>query len=211
MTKAALENPSGFKLHFFTAGTAMISRMWEGIQSRYQTLKEDLTSSLSTLSTVAAEIYDEFSSIGKNIVNAIKNAIKYNAYKVANALSDVIWDAIDAIKRSLGIGSDSKLFYGYGRNILGGLVSGIVSLSDAPAEALNNALAGLGSGLGSEFGAADTSSYAAAARQGGAAGSTYYITNKFGPDSVRSDKDIYTLTEQIQRSLTLRGDRSVIA
>jgi len=39
----------------------------------------------------------------------------------------------------------------------------------------------------------------------GAGGPPLIIHNHFGPDSIRSDRDVYKLTEQIERSLRLRG------
>jgi len=44
---------------------------------------------------------------------------------------------------------------------------------------------------------------------GGGAG--YQINNYFGADSVRSEEDIYRLTEEIDRTLSLRGLQKVVA
>jgi len=44
---------------------------------------------------------------------------------------------------------------------------------------------------------------------GGALG--YQINNYFGADSVRSEEDIYRLTEEMDRSLSLRGLQKVVA
>jgi len=143
--------------------------------------------------------------LGDQMIDGLIGAIRNKATQVADALRDVVNHAIDEIKRRLGIGSPSKVFAGFGENLVQGFTAGIEKLAKQPALAVGQmagltmpavATAGI-SGISGGYGT-------------GYRGPNIYITNNFGPDSIRSDRDILKMAEQQQRALTLRGVRDII-
>lgn len=175
--------------------------LWEDVKTAFTTKKDEVVESWqaiwealkliyqnSAFSSMITKIKDKLTGF-KDALQAIREALQLVKY----------W--IDQLKSSfsgltlpswLTPGSPTPLELG-----LLGIEKALESVNrQAGSEAFNlNLVSG---GLGSTGPAADQ-------------GVTYYVTNHFGRDSVRSDADVYVLTEQIQRSLTLRGDRSVIA
>ncbi len=78
-------------------------------------------------------------------MEGIANGIRGAADAVLGALSGVVNGATDAIKRTLGIASPSKLFAGYGRNMMLGMAQGIKDYGGLPEMSLRSVVAGASS------------------------------------------------------------------
>lgn len=86
------------------------------------------------LSGAASWLYDT----GKNIVNGLVNGVKSMGGYLKNAILDLIPGPVKSIvSNALGINSPSKVFMGYGRNVVQGFVNGI----SGEHRALTNSLA----------------------------------------------------------------------
>jgi TP901 family phage tail tape measure protein len=66
---------------------------------------------------------------GKNIIDGLINGITSVADKVKNIATDIADNIKDKFKSALGINSPSKVFIGYGQNIVQGLANGVKNLS----------------------------------------------------------------------------------
>ena len=88
-----------------------------------------------------------FEGLGKDIVSGVGEGVVGDAPKVAKATGAMAIDAGDAFASKLGIRSPSRVFMGYGENIVSGLVQGIKSsasnlngLFDAPVQSLTDSI-----------------------------------------------------------------------
>lgn len=136
-------------------------------------------------------------NLGDIILDTLSNALTAGALKVINAFADIIDRAVQSALDLLGIGSPSKVFTAMGQNLVRGFTEGINDLADTPAVSVKR-MVNLSMDAASTAGTMNTG-----------ATTTITVNNNFGRDSVRSDADIYKLAEQMQRSLTLRGARSL--
>lgn len=76
-----------------------------------------------------------FYNAGQNLmVGFIKGIISYAVYLVQTVMK-VIQSVINAVKQMLGIASPSKIFEGYGKNMMLGLEAGVSEFSDRPISA----------------------------------------------------------------------------
>ena len=67
--------------------------------------------------------------IGKDIMNGLLNGLKSMWANVTNFIGDVANNVANTFKNILGIRSPSVIFYGFGENIVEGLVNGVMNLS----------------------------------------------------------------------------------
>jgi len=171
---------------------------------------------IKAIKTKAQEIYDaikgpietaynwikykvgRFWQLGYDIVHALGKGIGYMAGWLLSMATWLVQSVLGTMKSLLGIrNSPSPLFEGYGRGLIESLAKGMDTAAHLPAASLGRIAGGLGASFA--VGGADGA---------GAAGIT--IHNYFGRDSVRSDRDVYELSEQIKRSLRLRGAREML-
>jgi hypothetical protein len=142
-----------------------------------------------------------FENLGHILMDALRDAIFGKAAAIVNALRDVINRAIQAAKDALGIHSKSKVFFEFGENVAKAFTSGIEDFAHQPAIAVTHM--------------ADFTGVTAQAAVGtpkkGYAATPIIIHNHFGRDSIRSDRDVILIADQIQRALELQGVRSRIA
>jgi hypothetical protein len=134
-------------------------------------------------------------------MDALRDAIYQKAQDIANALRWVVQRAVDAFLASLGMSSESKVFYEFGQNIAEAFTSGIEDLSHKPAIAVTHM---------ADFTGVTAQAAVGPPREGYAA-TPIIIHNHFGRDSVRSAQDVLLIADQIQRSLELKGVRNRIA
>ena len=144
----------------------------------------------------------DWGSVGRNILEGVARGITAGIDVIQQAARDAAQAALDAAMGFLGIGSPSReameqIGMPFVRGIGAGMEYGMPSLM-ATAEDTSAQMLASGSVEAMNGNAV-----------GGALG--YQINNYFGADSVRSEEDIYRLTEEMDRSLSLRGLQKVVA
>jgi len=157
------------------------ARAWDGIRERFRNI--------------------DWESVGRNILEGVARGITRGVDIIRDAAMDAARAALDAARGFLGIHSESRAGIQIGEFFIQGIGTGIeYALPDLLATA-QGASAGM---------LAATSTEAVNLGAGGGGGG-YQIINNFGADSVRSEEDIYRLTEEIDRTLSLRGLQKVVA
>lgn len=144
-----------------------------------------------------------FFLIGQQIVDGIRAGIRNKAMELIRTMGDTVRSALRELRRILRMGSPSRVFADIGENMARGLVQGV----NRGASDVASAVGRMATGAMGALPMPTTLTPAGVGGAGGIGGTTYYITNQFGKDSVRSEADIYGIAEAIQRSLTLRGIR----
>jgi len=81
--------------------------------------------------------------IGQNIIDGITQGIQEAQQNLESFLIETINGAINSFKEFLGIASPSSLFFGFGLDIIQGLIDGILSLAGNIPETLGNIFSGL--------------------------------------------------------------------
>ena len=79
---------------------------------------------------------------GINIINGLVDGIRNSASMVLGALSDVVNNAINGVKATLGIHSPSTVFAGFGENMMRGLADGIDSFGSLPTVSVRGVVGG---------------------------------------------------------------------
>ncbi|HOU22659.1 MAG TPA: hypothetical protein PLN42_00240 [Anaerolineae bacterium] len=138
----------------------------------------------------------DWGAVGRGIIEGIANGIRNGIGAIVDAARAAAQAALDAALGFLGIHSPSTVFEVQvaGRSIEGwvrGLESGIARIRSASAKL-------------AEASVSEASASATASLPGDRGWGGIIIHNHFGPDSVRSEADIYRLAEAIQASLDLR-------
>ena len=144
----------------------------------------------------------DWGAVGEGILEGMARGIAAGVDIIKNAARDAAQAALDAALGFLGIGSPSReamqqigmpFVEGIGAGMEYGLPALMATAEDTSARML-----------------ASASTEAVDVGTGGG-GAGYQINNYFGADSVRSEEDIYRLTEEIDRTLSLRGLQKVVA
>ena len=141
------------------------------------------------------------SNAGHQMMDALRDAIYQKARDITNALRDVIQRAIEAAKNALGMHSKSKVFYAMGENLGMSFASGIEDLTHKTSLAVTHM---------TDFTGVTAQSVTGPMTEGYAA-TPITIHNHFGRDSIRSDRDVLLIADQMQRALELQGVRGRIA
>ena len=147
----------------------------------------------------------DWGSIGKSILEGIKNGLMAGIDWIKDAARNVAQAALDAAKGFLGIHSPSAVFMGIGENVTAGFAKGLGELR--PVERAMAKLTAIPELMINATGF-QRMELAPSAMGGGMA--TYHIIQNFGTDAVRSEQDIYRLSEEMEQSLELRGIRRSI-
>ena len=91
-----------------------------------------------------SEFFTRMGDVGRAMVDGLVNAIRNGAGAVLDALGGIVQAAIDAIKRRLGIGSPSKVFFQIGIDIIMGLIQGLKDKSPEALQAMAGILGAVG-------------------------------------------------------------------
>lgn len=138
----------------------------------------------------------DWGAVGRGIIEGIANGIRNGIGAIVDAARAAAQAALDAALGFLGIHSPSTVFEVQvaGKSVEGwvrGLESGIARIRSASAKL-------------AEASVSEASASATASLPGDRGWGGIIIHNHFGPDSIRSESDIYRLAEAIQASLDLR-------
>jgi len=147
----------------------------------------------------------DWGSIGRGILEGIKKGILAGVQWIKDAARNVAQAALDAAKGFLGIRSPSAVFLDIGENVTAGFAKGLGELR--PVEKAMAKLTAIPEMVVNATGF-QRMELAPSAMGGGMA--TYQIIQNFGTDAVRSEQDIYRLSEEMEQSLELRGIRRSI-
>jgi len=209
--ETALEVFSWFGAQFagvFQAFELAFEGDWYGFGEKLRQVWDEVWVKIRAIGEIAWDAIRNFfnntdwGAVGRGILEGVARGITRGTDIIRDAARDAARAALEAAMGFLGIGSPSReameqiglpFIQGIGAGMeyaLPGLVS---TAEDTSARMLASA-----STEAVDVGAA-----------GGGAG--YQINNYFGADSVRSEEDIYRLTEEIDRTLSLRGLQKVVA
>ena len=120
-------------------GRSGVSGLANGIRAAAGLVRSGITTVINALIAIVRAVPSKMLSLGKNIVQGIANGIRNAASAVVNALGDVVSNAINAIKKKLGIASPSKVFRdAVGQWIPEGIAVGITSNADSVQESINS-------------------------------------------------------------------------
>jgi len=177
-------------------------------------LREIWDTAWKAISEIGIKVWDaikkfftetDWGAIGRAILQGLANGIKNGVQIIKDAASSAARAALDAAKGFLGIHSPSAVFMGIGENVTAGFAKGLGELR--PVERAMAKLTAIPEMVVNATGF-QRMELAPSAMGGGM--STYQINQYFGTDAVRSEQDIYRLSEQMEQSLELRGIRRSI-
>lgn len=117
----------------FTKVWSFISGAWDKVKAGFDKVKGWITNLISVFTGIKDKITGAFSGagkwlvdIGKDIINGLMDGAKSILKKIGEIFLKVIPGWIkDPFKKALGIKSPSKVFAGYGQNIIEGLAGGL--------------------------------------------------------------------------------------
>jgi len=181
---------------------------WEGFGARLREVWDEVWVKIKEIGRTAWDAIKNFftntdwGSVGRNILEGVARGITTGVDVIKDAARAAARAALEAAMGFLGIHSASReAMQQIGLPFVEGIGAGMeYALPSLVATAENTSAQMLAAGSVEAMNADAV---------GGALG--YQIINNFGPDSVRSEEDIYRLTEEIDRSLTLRGLQKVVA
>lgn len=117
----------------FSSVKSAIGDAWQWIKDKFNGIKEFIGNLIDKFKEIPGKIMDLFSDAKNWLVDMGKNIIQGlidGAGKLLKKLGEFFLDLVPgwikgAFKSALGINSPSKVFEGYGANIIGGLLSGL--------------------------------------------------------------------------------------
>ena len=180
---------------------------WEGFGARLREVWDEVWVKIKEIGRTAWDAIKNFftntdwGAVGRGILEGVARGIITGVEVIKEAARNAARAALEAAMGFLGIGSPSReameqigmpFVQGIGTGMEYALPSLVAAAKDTSAQML----------------AAGSVEAMNAGAVGGGAG--YQINNYFGADSVRSEEDIYRLTEEIDRSLSLRGLQKVV-
>lgn len=119
--------------------SAKLSEIWNGIVSA---VREKIAEVRSTIQSKMDEIKDFLSGLnwkdlGRNLIDSLIEGIKDKADDLLDTLKDIIDSALDKAKKALGISSPSRVFMGFGHDMMRGLALGLEQAGGLPSLTLN--------------------------------------------------------------------------
>jgi hypothetical protein len=174
---------------------ALIYANWSGIVAWFGAAWQGIVAGWEQLKARAALWPEWWATLGGNIIDGLVNGLKA-AFPVLSAIIGVAAKLIKgAFTTPMQIKSPSRLFAGYGHNLMAGLANGIAGNTGAPLARINNASRAITAALA--IGAA-AASPATAGAAGGSAGSgaapaasvVQYVEIKIIPAPGQSPNDI---------------------
>lgn len=164
----------------------LLGTSWDAIrtqvESSWNLIKAAIVDAWGRVTIFFNTLPDQLRQVGMNIINGIVTGIQNAAWQVANALSGIVNSAIDSVKRSLGISSPSKVFEGFGKNMMIGMADGIRRAGDLPEVELRGTMTGI-----TGIGAAGAGARAGQPATGGAA--AYVTINFYGQQDTKAARD----------------------
>lgn len=130
------------------AGIVLLIKNWDAVTAAFRNAGEAISSGISALRSGVGNIIDNIKSwfgnlvpqmlnIGKDIISGIVNGIMANAMAPINAVKSIGTNLVNTFKNFFKIGSPSKLFAGYGKNIVQGLSNGITNAQNLAVSSMN--------------------------------------------------------------------------
>lgn len=113
-------------------------------------LKENIDRIIQSFKDNFGAKFEEFKSIGSNIIQGLIDGIKGMWSSVVGTVSDIANGISDAFKNFFGIHSPSKLFYSYGEFLDEGLADGINASADVVGDAMNGLATDMNSNISTE-------------------------------------------------------------
>lgn len=110
----------------------------EGIKNAWSSVKQWFTEKWESIKNVFSKAKDDFLSIGKNIVDGIKQGIKDKWENLKKWFSDLFGDLKSIAKKILGIESPSKEFAWIGKMTTEGLTEGIENGGEKAVDAVRD-------------------------------------------------------------------------
>lgn len=174
-----------------------LRQVWDEVWAKIEAIGETAWNAIRNFFTDT-----DWGAVGRGILEGVARGITAGLDVITDAARAAAQAALDAAMGLLGIGSPSReamqqiglpFIQGIGAGMEYALPSLVATAKDTSAQMLASA--------------------STEAVDGGTAGggAGYQINNYFGADSVRSEEDIYRLTEEIDRTLSLRGLQKVVA
>lgn len=97
-------------------------------------LTSGLRNLLSTIGSIASDLWDKATEIGRNIIEGLQNGLGDGTGDVVSKIIEVATNLINAFCDMLGIHSPSTVAFEWGKNIIQGLVNGIKAAISKVAE-----------------------------------------------------------------------------
>jgi len=180
---------------------------WRGFGEKLRQVWDEVWAKIRAIGETAWDTIRNFftntdwGAVGRGILEGMARGITQGVDIIRDAARDAAQAALDAAMGFLGIGSPSReAMEQIGLPFIQGIGAG-----------MEYALPALMATAENTSGQMLAATSAEAMSPGAAGGGGYQIINNFGADSVRSEDDIYRLTEEIDRTLSLRGLQKVVA
>jgi len=172
-----------------------LREVWDEIWAKIKAIGETVWDAIKRFFTET-----DWGSVGRNILEGVARGISSGVEAIKQAARDAAKAALEAAMGFLGIHSASReAMQQIGLPFIQGIGAGMeYALPTLMATAEDTSARMLAAGS------------VEAMNAGAVGGAGYQINNYFGADSVRSEEDIYRLTEEIDRSLSLRGLQKVV-
>lgn len=137
--KAVIETVLGTVLGIIKTAMQLINGDWEGAWSTIKGVVEGIWTGIKNFfGGLPAQVLQ----FGINIITGLVDGIRNSASMVLGALSDVVNNAINGVKATLGIHSPSTVFAGFGENMMRGLADGIDSFGSLPTVSVRGVVGG---------------------------------------------------------------------
>jgi phage-related protein len=127
------------------AVTAAFRNVGSAISSAMSSIRDAVGNVIGNVTSSLGHLASSFFNMGKDIITGLVNGIISNAMAPINAVKNVATNLVNTFKSFFKIGSPSKLFAGYGKNIVEGLSGGIDNAQQLAISSLNSMSARLAS------------------------------------------------------------------
>jgi phage-related protein len=108
---------------------------WEEIKTaiadKWEEIKTMVGEKMADVKKAITDKFNDFIQVGKDLIQGLINGVGSMAGALVSAAASLAQQAIDAIKRALGIGSPSKVFFDIGIDTAQGMVDGMASQEGA--------------------------------------------------------------------------------
>ena len=131
----------------FNAVRSVAASVWNAVRN---TIVNAIRSAVSFVAGAAGAFFNA----GVNMIRGLINGIVAMARHVFQVVQNVIGGAVRYARQLLGIGSPSKVFASFGRDVGRGFIAGVEGMSGQVNRALQSSLTGPLAGLGSQLNAA---------------------------------------------------------
>lgn len=106
-------------------------------------IKTGILTKFEEMKTALSEKLSAFKAIGSNLIQSIKDGVLEKIGDLVAAVVQAAQDALNAAQTALGIGSPSKPFLGFGKNIMESLALGVRQMQSTAMRAVQDAVGGL--------------------------------------------------------------------